>query len=345
MVTIHPVDTDNKLQVKQFVEFPFELYKDCLQWVPPLFTDSYLQLNRKKHPFFEHSDADFFLAFRDGKMVGRIAALANKPFNQYHKTKDAEFYFFDSIKDQEVADALFAAVFDWALKRGLNRIVGPKGMSGFDGYGILIEGFEHRQMMSMMNFNFDYYRALVETLGFEKEVDFVSCYLPSTAFKIPERVVRIAERAAQRGHLEIKKFRNKRELISWSGRIGQAYNKAFVNNWEYYPQSTNEIKFAVDNIMMVADHRMIKIITHDDEVVGFLFAFADVSAALRRAKGHLNPLTLVDLLLEMKRTKTVSANGMGILPEYQGHGGNAILYHELGKTLLAFKQFDNVEMT
>jgi len=345
MITIQPVDTHDRGQVKQFVHYPFELYRGCPQWVPPLLGDSHLQLNRRKHPFFEHSDAEFFLAFRDGKLVGRIAALENKPFNRYHQTRDAEFYFFDSTNDPEAARALFGAVFDWAKKRGLDRVVGPKGMSPFDGYGIQIEGFEHRQMMTMMNYNFEYYRHLVEALGFEKEVDFVSCYLPSAAFKIPERVVRIAQRAAERGHLRIKKFKSKRELVSWADRIGQAYNKAFVNNWEYYPLTAHEIKFVVDNIMMVADHRMIKIITHDDEVVGFLFAFADVSAALQRAGGHLHPLSLLDLLLEMKRTRTVSGNGMGILPEYQGHGGNAILYYELGKTLLEFHQFEHVEMT
>jgi hypothetical protein len=345
MVTIQLVDTKDKAQVRQFVEFPFRLYKDCPQWVPPLFTDSYLQLNRKKHPFFEHSDADFFLAYRGQELVGRIAALENKPFNQYHKTKDAEFYFFDTINDLEVARPLFDAVFDWAKKRGLNRLVGPKGMSAFDGYGIQIEGFEHRQMMTMMNYNFDYYPKLVEALGFEKEVDFVSCYLPSQAFKIPERIERIAQRAAERGNLKVKQFKSKRELVSWAGRIGKAYNKAFIHNWEYFPLTPNEVKFVVDNIMLVADHRLIKIITHDDEVVGFLFAFADASAALQRAKGHLNPISLIDLLLEMKRTKTVSGNGMGILPEHQGHGGNALLYYELGKTLLDFKQFEHVEMT
>ncbi len=345
MATIQLVDTQDKAQVKQFVEFPFRLYKDCPQWVPPLFTDSYLQLNRKKHPFFEHSDADFYLAFRDRELVGRIAALENKPFNQYHKTRDAEFYFFDTVNDLEAARALFGAVFEWAKKRGLDRVVGPKGMSAFDGYGIQIEGFDHRQMMTMMNYNYDYYPKLVEALGFEKEVDFVSCYLPSDAFQIPERVERIARRAAERGNLQVKQFKSKRELVSWADRIGKAYNQAFIHNWEYYPLTPNEVKFVVDNIMLVADHRLIKIITHNDEVVGFLFAFADASAALQRARGHLNPLSLVDLLLEMKRTKTVSGNGMGILPEHQGHGGNALLYYELGKTLLDFKQFEDVEMT
>ena len=100
-------------------------------------------LNHDKHPFYEHSDAEFFIAVKDGKDVGRIAALENKPFNAYHGTKDAEFYFFDSINDQEVANALFQTVFDWAKARGLNHIVGPKGMSPFDGYGIQVEGYDH----------------------------------------------------------------------------------------------------------------------------------------------------------------------------------------------------------
>ena len=345
MLAIEKVDTDNKSQVKRFVEFYYQLYKNCPQWVPPLYMDAYIPLNRKKHPFYEHSDADFFLAVRDGKDVGRIAALENKPFNKYHKTKDAEFYFFDSINDQEVAKALFNAVFDWAKKRGLNKVVGPKGLSGFDGYGIQIEGIEHRQMMTMMNYNYDYYPRLVEAIGFEKEVDFVSCYLPSEAFKIPERVERITQRVIERGNLRVKKFKNKRELIQWAQRIGKAYNDTFVNNWEYYPFTQREVDYMVQNLMTVADHRLIKVILHGEDVVGFLFAFPDVSAALQRAKGRLNPISLIDLLIEMKRTKTVSGNGMGVLPKFQGTGGNALLYYELGKTLLAFKQFENVEMT
>ena len=145
--------------------------------------------------------------------------------------------------------------------------------------------------------------------------------------------------------LEVKKFKNKRELVSWAPRIGKAYNNAFVNNWEYYPLSPREVDFVVENIMTIADHRLIKVITHGEDVVGFLFAFHDVSAAMQRAKGKLFPFGLVDILLEMKRTQTVAVNGMGILPEFQGHGGNALLYTEMGKTLLNFRQFIHVEMT
>ncbi len=345
MLVIEKVDLDNKPQLKRFIQLPHRLYKNCPQWVPPLDIDSYAQLNPKKHPYYEHSDIEFFLAVRDGRDVGRIAALENKPFNQYHHTRDAEFYFFDCENDPEVASALFNTAFAWAKQRGLDRIIGPKGMGPLDGYGVLVFGQEHRQTMSMLNYNFAYYQQLIEAQGFEKEVDFVSCYLPADKFQIPERVERIARRALERGGLQVKRFSSKKELLEWAPRIGIAYNQAFVKNWEYYPLTQREISFVVDNIMMVADHRLIKIITHGQDVVGFLFAFPDVSAALQRARGKLHPLSMLDLLIDMKRTQIVSVNGMGILPEHQGHGGNAILYYEMGQTLLTFGQFAHVEMT
>jgi len=345
MLTIEKVDTKDKAQVKRFVKLPHRLYKDCPQWVPLLDIDAYTYLNRKKHPFHEHSDVDFFLAVRDRQDVGRIAVIENKLFNGYHNTKKADFYFFDSENDQEAASALFETAFAWAKERGLDTVIGPKGMGPLDGYGILVFGHEHRNTMTMLNYNHAYYQALVEAQGFEKEVDFVSCYLPADNFRVPERVARIAGRALERGNLQVKRFVNKKELIQWSRRIGKAYNESFVHNWEYYPLTRREIDFVVDNIMMVADYRMIKIIIHGDDVVGFLFAFPDVSAAMQRAKGKLHPLSLVDLLLEMKRTKSVSVNGMGILPEFQGRGGNAILYAEMGDTLLKVRHFQHVEMT
>lgn len=345
MLTIEKVDTENRKHVKRFVELPFRIYADCPQWVPPLNVDAYNQLNRKKHPFHEHSDVDFFLAVRDGRDVGRIAVIENKPFNTYHNEKTADFYLFECEDDKEAATALFNTAFEWAKARGLNTMIGPKGMGPLDGYGALIFGHEHRQTMTMLNYNHAYYQSLIEAQGFVKEVDFVSCYLPADKFQIPDRVKRITERVMQRGHLEIKTFKNKKELLSWADRIGTAYNNAFVNNWEYYPLTQREIDFVVENIMTIADHRLIKIITHGEDVVGFLFAFHDVSAAMQRAKGKLFPFGLLDILLEIRRTNTVAVNGMGILPEFQGHGGNALLYYAMGNTLLEFSQFVHVEMT
>jgi hypothetical protein len=344
MLTIDRVDTLKKDQVRRFVRIPYRLYKDHPQWVPPLFIDAEMFLNREKHPFYEHSTADFFIANRDGQDIGRIAVLLNNPYNTYHKVSQATFYLFECEDDQEAANALFERAFDWARQKNLNRIVGPKGFGPLDGYGLLVEGYEHRQVMTMMNYNYPYYQQLVENVGFSKEVDFVSCYLDPATFHFPERVHRIAERVQQRGTLSVLRFKNKSELKSWAGRIGKAYNQAFIRNWEYFPLSEREIDFVVSNILVLADPRLIKVITHEEDIVGFLFAFPDISSALQRAHGRLLPFGLPDLLIEMRRTKWVALNGMGILEEFQGHGGNALMYSEMEKTFREFG-FHHADLT
>lgn len=343
MVSVELLDTSNKKQVNEFLYFPWKIYKGTPQWVPPILADVRLMLNRQKHPFFEHSEGDFFLARVNGEVAGRIAILENKPFNRVHDVKKAQFYLFECIDDQEVANALFERAFEWARARGLNEVVGPKGLSSFDGYGIQIEGFEHHQMMTMMNYNPPYYVRLVENIGFEKEVDFVSCYLKAADFKMPEKVHLIAERVKERGKFYVKTFQTRRELKSWAKKIGESYNKTFINNWEYYPLTRREIDYALESLA-VADPRLIKVITYEDEVVGFLFGFPDVSKALQRANGRLTPWAIVDILIEMKRTKWISLNGAGILPEYQGRGGNALLYSEMEKTVHEYG-FEHYELT
>ena len=345
MITIRKVDIHSKDEVNRFVQVPFDLYEGHPQWVPPFITDIKTMMNPAKHPYYDHSDADFFIAEKDGVAVGRIAALENKPFNAYHDKKDAEFYLFECVNDQEVADALFETVFEWARKRGLNKLVGPKGFGPLDGYGIQIEGFEHRQMMNMMNYNYPYYRDLVENLGFTKIVDFVSSYIQPQNFQLPPKVRKAAGIAKKRGTFEVLNFKNKRELKQWAGRIGEAYNKAFVDNWEYYPLTQREIDFVVDNVMTIVDPDLIKIIVKNGDVVGFVFPFPDVSAAMQKNKGKLGPIAILRLLLEIKRTKWISFNGVGILPEYQGLGGNAIMYAELEKAMHADTQFVHSELT
>jgi GNAT superfamily N-acetyltransferase len=332
MVTVEKVDTGNKKKVKQFIEFQYQLYKDCKQWVPPIYDDMYLALNRQKHPFHQHSDADFFVALKDDKPAGRIAVFENKVFNAYHHVKKANFCYFDSFDDQEVADALFNTAFEWAKPRGLDTMVGPKPFSVIDGYGIQIEGFEYRQMMTMTNYNYAYYQKLVENLGFEKEVDFCSAYIKVSDFKIPERVHRIAQHAQERGTLTVKRFKNKKEVVAWADRIGKTYNDSMVNNWEYYPLSPGEIKLVLDNMLVIADPKLIKIIMHGDDIVGYLLAFPDVSWGLQKARGKLFPGILY-LLYSMFTTKWVAQNGIGILPEFKGHGGNALVYSEMEKTV------------
>lgn len=346
MLEIKRIDTNDKRQVKEFVRLPYRLYKDCPEWVPPLYSDVELQLNHNKHPYYEHSDADFFVAVNDGKVVGRIAALEHKRYNEYHNKSIAQFYLFETEQDQEIANALFSRLFDWAEKRGLNQVMGPKGFAVLDGYGLLIEGYEHHQIMTMMNYNYPYYPRFVESLGFEKVVDFVSCYLNRENFRLPERIHSIADRVKKRGTLRVLRFYNKHELKSWAQRIGKAYNAAFVNNWEYAPLTDNEITFILNTILDVADPRLIKVIAHKDDAVGFLLGFPDLSVGLQKAKGKLLPLGLFHLLREMRQTKWIAVNGAGVLPEFQGRGGNALLYSELEKTVHEKNyNFEHCDMT
>ena len=345
MLKIEHVDVKNKAQVNRFIQVPFRIYGDHPQWVPPIIMDIKAQMNPDKHPFYEHSQADFYLAVRDGRDVGRICALVNNNSNAYHHNKVAQFYFFECEDDLEAATALFEQVFEWARQRGLDKVVGPKGFGPLDGYGMVTMGYEHRQMMTMMNYNFPYLVDLVEAQGFTKEVDFLSCLLERDLFQLPERIHSIAARVQERGTLRVLRFQTKQDLKNWAKRIGKAYNDSFVNNWEYVPLTDREISFVLDNILTVANPRLIKVIAHEDQAVGFLFGFPDVSAALQRNKGRLFPFGIFDLMRELKRTEWCALNGAGILPEFQGRGGNALLYSEMEKTFFEEFNFKHVDMT
>lgn len=342
MITLERIDTTDRRQVQRFIDLPFRLYRDCPQWVPPLRGDMALAMNRRKHPFYEHSAADFFLATRsDGRgsasrVVGRVAALENVRYNEAHGARTGQFYYFDCEEDDEAAAALFGAVFDWARARGLDSIIGPKGMTVFDGYGLLERGYEFRQMMNMMNYNYPYYLRLVEAQGFVKEVDFVSVAIEGERFRLDERIHRIAQRAAQRRNLRVLQLKSKGDLRHWAQAIGRAYNQAFVNNWEYVPLTEREIKFILDQLILVANPRLLKFIVHGDDVVGFALGFPDISAAMQRANGRLFPFGLLDMLRELRVTRRLAGNGAGILPEFQGLGGNALLYTTMEETLKEF---------
>ena len=344
MISIQKVDTTSKTEVNEFVKFPFKLYEGVREWVPPIRADIKTMLNKDKHPFYEHSEAEFFVA-RDGDaIVGRIACLENKKYNQYHDKKQATFYLFECEKDQSIADKLFGRAFEWAKNRKLNAIVGPKGLSSFDGYGLLIEGYDKRQMMTMMNYNPPEYPQFLEKLGFKKAVDWVSSYVHIPDFTMPEKVRRVSQRVQERGTLRVLNFTSKRELKKWAWKIGQAYNNSFVNNWEYYPLSDNEIKFVLNNIMVVAVPQLLKAVTYKEDVVGFIFAFPDISAALQKYHGRLTPSALYHYLRELRKTNWVSFNGIGVLPEFHGRGGNALMFDEIYKTANTFN-FVHGELT
>ncbi len=325
------LDLRSRGDVRRFVDLPYRLHRDLPNWVPPLRHDGVVALDPKRHPFYEHSEAAFFVARAEGRDVGRLAVLEHRPYNAAHRTRQASFTAFECEQNAEAAAGLFHRAFEWARARGLDRIVGPRGLTALDGYGVLVDGFEHRQLMSMTGYNPAYYAALLEEMGFEKEVDFVSFALDRDTFTMPDAVKRAATRATR--ELRILRFKSRGALIRAAREIGETYNEAFVDNWEYYPLSRREVDFVVDQVRPLADARLMTFIAAGERVVGFLLAFPDVSAALQHMNGRLTPWGMARLLLERRRTRVVALNGAGIIPKYQGHGGNALLYLQIERAV------------
>ncbi len=326
-LTIRKLNTDSRRDVNAFVQMPFPLYRDCAAWVPPLVDDVKLMLNRRNYPYYEHSDADFFLAERDGRAVGRIAVLENRHYNEHWDSRTAFFNLFDAENDPEAATALFAEIERWAVARGLNKIVGAKGFLQGDGIGILVDGFEHHPAVGIP-YNHAYYASLIEAAGYRTQRDFYSLYLAGSA-QIPPRLHDIAEKMKERRGFSIKNFTTKAELRRWVPAIVKTYNDTFVGNWEFNPITEREGVVIGERMLQIADPKLIKLVMKGDTIAGFLFGFPDISDGIRRTQGRMWPFGWFWLLREFGRTKWINLNGAGILAPYRGLGVNAILYAEM----------------
>jgi hypothetical protein len=341
MVELETVTSGRSRAGRQFIGLPFRLYRDCAQWVPPFRKDIRDILDRR-NPFFQGSQAEFWLARRDGRPVGTIAAIDNGPYNAHHTSRTGHFYFFECENDPQAAGALFDAAFAWMRGRGLTEVIGPAGF-GMLGSGLLVEGHELRAAMTMMPYTFPYYAALVEALGFRKWKDQYSARIDAAAFTLPDKVRRVAEIAIARGAFTVPEFRSKKDLIRHASEIGRVYNEAFTSHLDtFVPLSPGEIRQITGELVMVADPTLIKVLFYRGECAGFLFGFPDLSAALRRSRGWITPWALLDILLEYRRTRTLIVNGAAILPRYQRLGGNALLYWALEK-ISKQKRFDVAE--
>jgi len=344
MLKIVPVNLSNRKEITKFIDFPFKLYEKCPQWVSPLLHDARADFNPKKHPFYKHSRIQLFLAEKDEKVVGRLAAMDNRRFNEYLGKKTAFFGFYDVFDDLDVSQALFQAAFDWSSNRGLDKIVGPRALNSTDNCGILVKGFEHRAAM-WLPYNYPYYDCFIKEAGFEKDTDHFSGYAPGYE-QMPERLLRIANRIKERRGFEVIHFQSVKEKKYWIPKVWEVLLASFSDFPDFYPPSQDEKDALAANLISIADPRLIKLIQKDGKLIGFIFAYHDVTAGIQKIQGRLWPLGWLQLLLERKRTKWVNINGVGVLPAYQGMGVNAILYTEIKKSVeeFGFEHIDVVQV-
>lgn len=341
--TVLEIDTGDQRQVRRFLELPFRLYRDCPQWVPPLQSDVRRALDRKRHPFYQHSQAAFWLALdASGQPMGRLACLDNHNFNAFNSSRTAFFHFFECAEDPRAAQALFDCAFAWARNRGLTEMIGPKGLTALDGLGLLVRGFEHRPAFGIA-YNHAYYGDLVDTAGFQPDGDLVSGYLSRAAAHFPEKIHQVAELVKQRRGLQVKTFRSRSELRQLVPQIKELYNASLGGTSGNVPLTEDEARTLGSQLLWFADPALIKIITHDGQPVGFLFAYPDISAALQRTRGRLFPFGWLPLWLELRRTRWININGAGIVERYRGLGGTALLFSELAKTIID-SRFDHADI-
>ena len=319
----------NRRDLKRFIDLPYRLHARDPVWVPPLRRDVELLLSRSRNPFFEHAEAEYFIAERDGQVVGRIAAISNRLHNETHGDRVGFFGFFESVDDQEVADALLAAAAAWCRERGHDVLRGPASFSVNDECGLLVDGFDAAPTL-MMPHNPRYYIGLLERAGFTKAKDLwvyqggkEEHYVP-----VPERLARGTELIRQRQGITLRPL-NLKDFKGEVERIKELYNAAWEKNWGFVPMTDHEIDHLAEQFKPVVIAEMVPMAEKNGKLIGFGIALPDLNVVFRRHRsGRLFPMIL-DLLwsLKMKRIRRARILLLGVRPEYRGKGVDAMLYH------------------
>jgi hypothetical protein len=330
---LRKIDTTSKNDVNRWVDFPYSLYEDHPYWVPLPKGGVRKLLDKSLHPYYQHSEADFFVVEDDGEVIAKICLMENNLYNQHQDEKSAFIGYFDVVENIDAARMIFNHAFEWAAARRLDTIYGPKGLMGAFAGGVLVEGYQYRAALDVP-YNLPYYDEYFKDSGFDKYRDTLSGFIHRKAEgNVPDRVMRIAERMAERSGFYARHFKSKQELRKIVPHIAELHRRAFVEIPGYYPITDAEFEWMAEELIAIADPEYITLVMKDDLIVGFVFAYPDISGGLQQAKGNLLPFGWWHILRARRTTNWVILNGVGILPEYQGRGANAVMYVELARTL------------
>ena len=322
----------NRKELEQFVQFYYDLYRgnDCA--VPFLYSDEMDTLRKDKNPSFECCDAEYFMAFKDGKMVGRVAAIINRRANERWDRKQVRFGWFDFIDDEEVSEALLKAVEDWGRKQGMTEIAGPLGFIDTDREGMLVEGFDQLSTM-YVNYNNPYYPQHMERMGsFEKDNDYVEMKVKVPEV-VPDKFAKITEMVRKRYGLRVHKF-TRRELVDegYGRKVFDLLNATYKDLYGFSQLSDRQIDKLVNSYIKIADLNLVTAIFDGDNMVGFGITFPSFSRAMQKTRdGRFLPFGWWHMLkiLKWHRTNIVDLLLIGVLPEYRGKGANALIFDDL----------------
>jgi len=334
-VSVQPVSS--KKDTNRFIRFAWKIYDGSPHWVPPLLMDRRKLMDKEKNPFYKHSEAEFFLAHREGELVGRIGAIVNHNHNKEHNENIGFFGFFECINDQSVADALFGTATKWLKARGVTAVRGPANPSVNDEYGLLIDGFD-RPPVILMPYNPPYYATLIEKAGFKKIKDLYA-YHVSKEHVMTEKLQRVSEMVRQREGLTFRSL-NMNDFDNEVARIKEVYNRAWQYNWGAVPMTDDEFLALAKDLKPVVVPELVVIAEYKGEPIGFSLSVPDLNIVLKHNKrGYLLP-GLFRMMCQKKKINWVRILVLGVVRERQRTGAASVLFYETARRGIGLGYFD-----
>ena len=328
-VTVRAIPATKK-ELSRYVQFGIDLYKGNPYFVPPLIFDDVNTLLPEKNPAFDFSEAQSFMAYRDGKPAGRITAIINRMLNEKTGRKEARFGFVDFVDDPEVSGALFKAAEDWSRERGMDDIIGPMGFSDMDHEGMLVEGFDEMGTMATI-YNYPYYPAHMESMGYRKDTDWIEFRI-TIPERLPEKMERIAEIVLNKYDLRIKKFTSAKKIKEQYGEaLFKLINEAYAELYGYSPLTDKQISYYIDMYLgfLKLDYVSI-VVDRDDNLIGVGISMPSMTKALQKSQGKLFPFGWWHMLKALKgHNDVVDLMLIAVRPEYQSKGVNSLFFYDL----------------
>jgi len=333
-MTVTIKEISSRRDLKKFIYFPDQLYKGNPYRVPPLRFSELTNLRRDKNPAFEFCDVKFWLAYKDGKIAGRIAGIINSRYIEKWGKKYARFGWFDFIEDEEVSRSLLTTVENWAREKGMEGVHGPLGFTDLDQEGMLVEGFEELGTLATL-YNYPYYPVHMEKHGYRKDVDWVEFEIFPPKPEEHEKLQRIADVVSKRNKLTTVTLKKGKDIIPYARGIFSVLNEAFEGLYGVVPLTDKQIDFYIDQYLGFVRPDYVSIVLDENKNVGaFAITLPSLSRALQKAKGRLFPFGIFHILKAMKQTDVVDLCLIGVRPDLQGKGVNAVVMRQLTDILV-----------
>lgn len=321
-----------KRDFKRFIDFPYKHYVSDEHWIAPLKIQQKEILDVNKHPFYKNAEIALFIAEFNGQTAGRIAAINNRVYNEFHGENAGFFGFFESIDNQQVANLLFKVAEDWLKDRGLKTIYGPVSPNMMGEMGALVEGFEHDPSM-MMPYNKPYYDQLISNAGYSKHVDLLAFRIDDKKIDL-ERINKADEIVKRRLPDLVIRDVNMKDLKNEAKIIREIFNKAWAKNWGFTPLSIEEFDYLVKDLKLILDTDFANIAEINGQPVAFSISLPDLNVVLKKMNGTLFPTGIFKLLYHKNKIRSIRTALMGVLPEWQGRGIDTIMHQRaVGKGL------------